>query len=1385
MKPKILTIVIMALIQLCSINQIIAQSSLIITPDSTFGTNGNMVLSNTANSNQQTSSDFAVEPNGKFLVVGPSGSGGGQPYIAQYLSNGTPDNSFGTNGFTILHTNTTNYTGTPTNITLLQSGKILVILSGDSVLGFDNTLQTFSVLRINANGTIDQSFGTNGYLNFATDNPNQAVPGGISSPQVLVLAGDSLVLKYLYNSHPYGMGITYLMYLLKTDSNGNFDNQFGTNGTDTLPASSGSISLCNNNTFFFSGYINNGVIAYSAYMRYLSNGKLDNSFGSNGVLIDNTGGGGVVVVQPDNSVVVSGNPVIHILSNGTIDGTYNNNSGGGNLSGNTLNGIFTLNNETLFANNIYESIPGTSYRFLYAQLQALFSNGVTDSLSFPLIDSFLAISVKQLNNKLYFLIDSSANAIAEPVNTKLYQYKISVSPFITQSFNGSKTGDSTSLLQWTISSIQNVKEFQILRSTDSSVYTSAPIWNVIGTVTPNAGTSYNFIDTFPKNGNNYYRIKIISNTGAYSYSPNLVLLNYSFSMPDCNVPTPFVYQLTDTSATLKFNNGESNVLYYQYAVIPWANQFATPPAGTTIYSTTDTIAHISGLTTGAKYYYYLRAVCANHGTTNWGAITFNTLCDTAGLPYTETFSDASISCIAPGNWYRPCGSGCTGLVLYNNSGWLFTKRFYLQAGKTYRVYFQYQVANSGTTTQNTPLILQMASYPDTLSLLASPIINLSLNTSQINYESLDSFALFTPAVSGLYCAGFYSVSNPAIGTVTIPEVEVLENPGVTPCTTNISPADKTTETNFCNNFPLIWNSVPNAFSYTLNISSVRFGSSSFTPYGVDTSVSENFCGDPGDTITWYVVPRVYGQNATGCSSSATVFYTPIEPAPANDLCANAQTLTVTKGFCTSPVVGDLMGATFSNASDTAGICTPALPPGFPAKNISDTSDVWYKLTVPSTGNFVVQVSKFNNATSDGTILRAFTGNCGSLIPIACAFDSNQYKPYIDPYRVRLYLTDQIPGANIYIRVASYFIDGNYFTIGAFDTTGSISPAIVSATNTCTAAVPVTMDSLSGNLYMWNPLFSASGQLLGEVNPAGLNFGTVNASLYVNSGTVRTSNSIPYLDRNIQITPTNTLNPYYFNTGIRLYVTQAEINAFNTASGNAVLSDFEVTDNTDNCGPALINPGTNLGKITDFGLYQGSNYYLSVLTPSFSSYYFFKGNGALPLHLLNFTAQQCNTSNVCLNWSTVSEVNVDNIVVEKSADGNSFKSIAVIKALDRSGTNYYSSVDEQPFNGNNFYRLKTVDIDGHVTYSKIIVVKFDMQTDIKVLPNPANNFITIYSSQAIQSVEIANEQGQVLQKSMAGGVLSKTIETSSFASGLYYVRIETSTGITVKKIIILK
>jgi hypothetical protein len=87
------------------------------------------------------------------------------------------------------------------------------------------------------------------------------------------------------------------------------------------------------------------------------------------------------------------------------------------------------------------------------------------------------------------------------------------------------------------------------------------------------------------------------------------------------------------------------------------------------------------------------------------------------------------------------------------------------------------------------------------------------------------------------------------------------------------------------------------------------------------------------------------------------------------------------------------------------------------------------------------------------------------------------------------------------------------------------------------------------------------------------------------------------------------------------------------------------------------------------------------------------NSPLPVELLNFNGS-CNEGMVNLVWQTASEFNSSHFDVEKSTDGETWRVIATIPSAGTSNELLtYQTVDQNGTDGNNYYRLRQVDIDG--------------------------------------------------------------------------------------------
>lgn len=174
---------------------------------------------------------------------------------------------------------------------------------------------------------------------------------------------------------------------------------------------------------------------------------------------------------------------------------------------------------------------------------------------------------------------------------------------------------------------------------------------------------------------------------------------------------------------------------------------------------------------------------------------------------------------------------------------------------------------------------------------------------------------------------------------------------------------------------------------------------------------------------------------------------------------------------------------------------------------------------------------------------------------------------------------------------------------------------------------------------------------------------------------------------------------------------------------------------------------------------------------------------LPLHLVSFTAK-LNNGKSYLQWKSENELNVKHFQIERSAAGREFSKIAVVNAKGR-GSADYNIIDDQPLQGNNYYRLKMVDKDGKFTYSQVILITISGRSefDFVMYPNPATSELRIISADdnAALKVNIYNQQGQkVTSKPIVP--TSGVISVKHLPKGLYLLQVISDKGLKVKKLI---
>jgi len=164
----------------------------------------------------------------------------------------------------------------------------------------------------------------------------------------------------------------------------------------------------------------------------------------------------------------------------------------------------------------------------------------------------------------------------------------------------------------------------------------------------------------------------------------------------------------------------------------------------------------------------------------------------------------------------------------------------------------------------------------------------------------------------------------------------------------------------------------------------------------------------------------------------------------------------------------------------------------------------------------------------------------------------------------------------------------------------------------------------------------------------------------------------------------------------------------------------------------------------------STTYLSLPYGTVGAYYYFDDVNLinvtlLPITLIDFSGilQDNNLKNtVLLEWSTANEINNCCFDIEKSSDAILFSTIGMINTEnDASELHKYEFIDEDPFMGYNYYRLKQLDIDEKFTYSNTITINnYALCDNAEIIVE--DNFIIINTECSIvQAVTLYNLLGQ--------------------------------------------
>src|SRR5437773_4067630 len=261
--------------------------------DQTFGTGGKVVAALDAGGDGSTAIVF--QSDGKIVTAG---SVIHNNFVVAFVTarfnpDGSLDQTFGSNGS--VQTTFGDSAAEGNDVVLQPDGKIIVV--GFTGAGSYSSLNNFALIRFNPDGTLDQSFGAGGKVKSAR---------GLATSAVLQADG-KIVVGGTYNT-----GSIHGFMLARYNPNGTLDTTFGSSGVVTT-------AIGNGYAFSFGiGLLSDGRIVLGGYSAttqdhdftvacYNANGTLDQSFGTGGIATTDVSGtddiGYALAVQRDNKIV--------------------------------------------------------------------------------------------------------------------------------------------------------------------------------------------------------------------------------------------------------------------------------------------------------------------------------------------------------------------------------------------------------------------------------------------------------------------------------------------------------------------------------------------------------------------------------------------------------------------------------------------------------------------------------------------------------------------------------------------------------------------------------------------------------------------------------------------------------------------------------------------------------------------------------------------------------------------------------------------------------------------------------------------------------------------------------------------------------------------------
>ena len=509
MKKQYIFFILLLSICLFSNSFVFAQAG---TLDPSFGNNG--IVYN----DDFDPGDYSLQSDGKILVAGYAN------FIERFNEDGSKDLSFGNNGTVIIPVLRL---ATFTGIETLNDGKIL---ASGSIQSDDYSHFNIILVLCFPDGRVDSSFGENGivFTDYGVNFYNRSMT--IQTDGKIVITGERSTNVNDLNK----------TFVIRYNTDGTLDNSFGNEGKVIteyeIEVNSRKIivqadgKILTSGTYGFLEYSPNFIVT-----RYKPDGKMDNSFGENGIALSGVFGVNPqgywytdmhdMVLQPDNKIIIGGKTgtngqfntgLCRFNSDGSLDMSFG-------IEGKVITSVGNFQTPTygialqpdgkIIAGGEYST---KSQSYIYFSMFRYQPNGMLDSsfgengrVTTPEAGKYAGAEKVILQPDQKILLLGAANdgfSIARYFNDNV----------LAANFKDVKAAQNNEAITitWQTLNESGTKSFTVERSMNASDYVG------INTVpAKGVASNYSYTDKNPLDGISYYRITENAANGTNTFSP--------------------------------------------------------------------------------------------------------------------------------------------------------------------------------------------------------------------------------------------------------------------------------------------------------------------------------------------------------------------------------------------------------------------------------------------------------------------------------------------------------------------------------------------------------------------------------------------------------------------------------------------------------------------------------------------------------------------------------------------------------------------------------------------------------------------------------------------------------------------------------------------------